>query len=232
MGEPIPEFRRRRDVDFVDAERGWATGVQGVVLRTRDGGATWGPQNIELTTSLTGVDFLDRLNGWISHRDGVLVTLDGGATWMRRAAGTDDYIYDLHVLNAHVGWAVSADAILVTRDTGATWMPRLEAVVQPRAVHFLDDLHGWVVGVDGLILRTVDGGDTWVNNTAAPPPASALRFVGGGGGFGLDDVTNTRSGQGFSSIRKTADGGRSWRSLPGPAGEVMVDAAFIDERRG
>jgi len=55
--EPRPESWKAdaalTDVTFLDRQRGWAVGSQGVLLRTEDGGKTWGEGNLTSTARKT-----------------------------------------------------------------------------------------------------------------------------------------------------------------------------------
>ncbi|MFM8412577.1 MAG: WD40/YVTN/BNR-like repeat-containing protein, partial [Alphaproteobacteria bacterium] len=63
-------------------------------------------------------------------------------------------------------WAVgSAGQVLHKKGLGENWQPadigmRLFSWI--RQVDFADPEHGWMVGGFGTILRTKDGGKTWV----------------------------------------------------------------------
>jgi photosystem II stability/assembly factor-like uncharacterized protein len=51
-----------------------------------------------------------------------------------------------------------------TRDAGLHWEIQSIPVELSSlfSVHFTDSKRGWIVGLDGLILHTEDGGDHWV----------------------------------------------------------------------
>ena len=84
-------------VSFPDANDGWVVGTdaQGngssVILHTSDGGATWQPQQSNLSGELDGVDFIDASTGWAISYDNMGMgmaapltmehTTDGGQTW-------------------------------------------------------------------------------------------------------------------------------------------------------
>ena len=52
--------------------------------------------------------------------------------------------------------------VLVSTDDGATWKQGSVPVSSDLTnVFFITDKKGWAVGHDGVILNTVDGGDTW-----------------------------------------------------------------------
>ena len=59
--------------------------------------------------------------------------------------------------------------IVLSDDNGRTWR-RAKSPAAPllTAVEFLDANNGWAVGHDSVILATADGGETWVQQFAAP----------------------------------------------------------------
>ena len=74
------------DVDFVDAQNGWAVGGNGAILHTSDGGQTWIAQNSGVQLELTSVDFQSVNEGWIVGKLGFIIhTSDGGQTWETQA---------------------------------------------------------------------------------------------------------------------------------------------------
>jgi len=137
-------------VDFADERHGFAVGIKrvgqdgsgpqhsAVVYRTIDGGQTWAEAyDPGLAMTLTGIEFVDAVNGWAvgfitnSGIEGgsVIHTSDGGETWERQDAGGFGRLL--------------------------------------RAVQFIDQERGYIVGADYMgawgppVYRTVDGGKTW-----------------------------------------------------------------------
>lgn len=52
-------------VSFADAKHGWAADIDGIILATSDGGATWHKQRTNDTEGLSGLDFVDAAHGWV-----------------------------------------------------------------------------------------------------------------------------------------------------------------------
>jgi photosystem II stability/assembly factor-like uncharacterized protein len=74
-------------VHFADAQRGWATGIEEVLLHTTDGGETWRkmdiPERPGFVLGLYDVAVQGRI-GWAIGDSGLLLrTVDGGETWTR-----------------------------------------------------------------------------------------------------------------------------------------------------
>jgi photosystem II stability/assembly factor-like uncharacterized protein len=59
--------------------------------------------------------------------------------------------------------AVGERGIVIYSDDGRTWAQAdVPVSVTLTAVYFVNDRTGWAVGHDGVILRSIDGGKTWV----------------------------------------------------------------------
>jgi photosystem II stability/assembly factor-like uncharacterized protein len=126
-----------------------------------------------------------------------------------------DDMYSVDFLTRHVGWAVGDSAegftgIFRTFDGGQTW-ERLELFDgdnSPPAfsvIRFADARHGWIATRTGkLVLRTVDGGETWV-----PVPMRQIDHV-----MGNDMLTVGTEGLVIAAndgmIHRTFDGGETW----------------------
>jgi predicted CXXCH cytochrome family protein len=83
---------------------------------------------------------------------------------------------------------------------------------------FVDNLHGWVVGQNGAVLRTSDGGVTW---TYLDPRVSAAQYSQ----RDINGVTFADTSRGWIAgagglIKRTADGGATWTTQTVP---VAVD---------
>jgi photosystem II stability/assembly factor-like uncharacterized protein len=131
--------------------------------------------------------------------------------------------------------------IVISTDGGATWKQSPVPVSSDlTAVFFIDDKQGWVVGHDGVVLHTGDGGDKWdvqlngltandlllaaMERKVAAQPASedakklldeAKRYKEQGADKPFLDVWFSNDKNGFvvgayNLIFRTADGGKTW----------------------
>jgi len=162
-------------VDFVDADHGWIAAIMGthenadigMIMRTTDGGASWNDCFSAEGRRVFSVDFLDGETGWAcgqrwgdidSLQVGIWTTTDGGDNWVFYPLPTDADIFEAAFVDALNGWAVG-DGIYCTTDGGQTWTQQLVGG-GPRlnGVAFTDSSTGVVVGVDGSVAATTDGG--------------------------------------------------------------------------
>jgi photosystem II stability/assembly factor-like uncharacterized protein len=87
-------------------------------------------------------------------------------------------------------------------------------------VSFVDAVHGWVVGQEGTILATSDGGKTWSTERS-------------GYHFTLSDVVFSDARHGWAVIQHSAllatrDGGHTWSVVAPAAGQdIFVDVAAV-----
>ena len=229
-----------QDLQFINTEDGWAVGLRGLVLQTKDGGVTWVKRKMELANGIDfwNVCFLDEHLGFITGiRGTILKTSDGGKTW--RETKWDDTkgrrgsrrLTDAWLVNEDRGFIVGENnTLLESDDGGETWRGEGKgvAVGQTRTnferICFASATHGWIVGSFGTLLHTSDGGRTWASQDADTD--SNLHGV-----CFLDASTGWICGQeGF--ISRTTDGGKTWVRQRTDTYENFYDIVFVDKKLG
>ena len=115
--------------------------------------------------------------------------------------------------------------VLLSDDQGKTVRQARSVPVSSTltGVSFADARHGWAVGHWGVILATVDGGETWqLQRLAASEdrPLFAVHFF---------DARNGVAAGLWSLILTTDDGGKTWveRKLSPPSGAAKADANLL-----
>jgi photosystem II stability/assembly factor-like uncharacterized protein len=98
-------------------------------------------------------------------------------------------------------------------------------------VKFIDATHGWVVGDNGTIRFTTDGGTSWNTPTTNPAGTMALKSVS------FSDASNGWVVGQSGTILHTTDGGVNWtlQSVPGPSTidtTVLRGVFFTDANNG
>jgi photosystem II stability/assembly factor-like uncharacterized protein len=168
----------------------YVTGMSGYVLRSTDGGNSWTDEGPGTPGRLRDVWFSDLDAGWkVGQYFQISRTSDGGRTWTVAQPlpqfGTN-FLRALAFSSPSVGVAVGEvdprpgphqgkPKILVTQDGGQTrWLdPVLYSLLPSVQSAWLSEaaaagpLDLWAVGNAGLIVHTLDGGNTW--NQFVPP---------------------------------------------------------------
>jgi photosystem II stability/assembly factor-like uncharacterized protein len=205
------------DMVALDRDHAWAThDYGGKISRTADGGRTW--QLTELGDQymvLSGIDMADTLHGWTvgygtTFLDGrIYHTNDGGKTWQQQSDWGADLLAGVAVLDAQTaiivgGYSGSGSITHRTTDGGATWHS-LDVPIGAffYDVFFLDSQTGWMVGgSNGAIVKSTDGGDTWVvQNNPAQYTLASVHF---------SDPNHGWAGGYYGTLVRTTDGGTTW----------------------
>jgi len=115
------------------------------------------------------------------EKDVSLTTGDGGAHWSLQPL--KEYPRSLYFLNDSIGWMVTDKGLWFTEESGKTWKKLSEQIkpdknLEPETtiglllrVWFLNEKHGFGVGLQKTIVETMDGGRTWNPIAAAAAPA-------------------------------------------------------------
>jgi photosystem II stability/assembly factor-like uncharacterized protein len=108
-------------------------------------------------------------------------TSDGGAHWAIQPL--KDYPRSLFFLNDSIGWMVTDRALWFTDESGRTWKKVCDQLKPDKSldppttiglllrVWFLDEHHGFGVGLQKTMVETMDGGKTWKPVVLAVEPA-------------------------------------------------------------
>ncbi|MBN2027127.1 MAG: IPT/TIG domain-containing protein [Actinobacteria bacterium] len=195
----------------VGAGTAWVVGEGGIILKTGDNGITWEAPVSGTTRDLNSVHSLDGSVLWAVGDSGtVLKSGDGGYTWIAQGLGADDYLDDVCAVDGQTIWAVGIDQstwdahIFKSFDGGNSWLVMSDVLLEVLAVSALDTDNAWVVGGDIDILRTCDGGWTWVDQW--PGTTSVLK------GVSVVDTNTAWVARGAGNVLKTTDGGITWAS--------------------
>jgi photosystem II stability/assembly factor-like uncharacterized protein len=164
------------EVSFADSLYGFlAAGNPGVtqsfgfLKKTTDGGSTW-QMLLPGPIMYRRVHCLDRNHIWRSeyfHNDpnpnrwGVSKSSNGGVGWQSVLGRTRNLIPGppFAVVDTLKTWVLVRDTLYGSRDGGLTWITQ-EPYSYMNNLCFVDSMNGWIVGNQGLILHTKDGGSS------------------------------------------------------------------------
>lgn len=162
------------DIYFKDSLIGLLCGDGGNISRTTNGGINWYTPNIQLHFQGHTFDKLSILNnqyGWIVGEQvyPVYRTTDFGENWdsIGRVAGAFD-LYCIRFSSINTGWCggggTPAGRMFKTTDGGFTWQQYSNTIsCYFGDYYFYNDSIGWAVGSNGVILKTTNGGISFVN---------------------------------------------------------------------
>ncbi len=225
-------------LDFIDKNTGWAVGgkevdddtEEGIILCTTNGGETWEVQKT-LSDPLYGVDFINENEGWAVGENGAIRhTVNGGETWTTQTSPIQGMMTAVFFIDEEEGWIVSRDnwgEIVHTTNGGTTWTLQPEYSSNPlNDIFFINPDKGWAVGMDSTIMRTVDGGQTWLNcdvDVYGNPYLRSVQFI--------DEYTGWTVGTG-GSILISNDGGITWQEIHTGFSELLQSVYFTDALNG
>lgn len=210
---------RFRGVSAVNDRVAWASGTDGTIVRTVDGGATWQRISAPADVDAAKLDFRDidavdeRVAYALSIGPGeasrIYKTSDGGATWVKQFVNTDPKAFF---------------------DAMTFWTPERGLVIS-------DSVESKFV-----ILTTRDGGNSWTRVPAAALPAALPNegaFAASGTNiavYGTDYVWIGTGAADKARVLRSTDGGRTWSVADtplqaGPSAGIF-SIAFRDTKHG
>jgi photosystem II stability/assembly factor-like uncharacterized protein len=236
---------RLRGVSAVSSDVAWASGADGTVLRTVDGGRSWQARRVP---GAGGLDFrdVDAVSATVAHvlsigpgdASRIYQTEDGGATWMERFRNADpDAFFDALAFAGERHGAAVSDAVggrfvvRLTSDGGRTW-----TAVPPALLPSALDGEGafaasgtnvamagperiWIGTTKGRVLRSLDGGRSWSVHATPIATGEATGIFS----IAFRDASHgvvvggnyQREGDAVDNVAVTADGGVTWTRPPG-----------------
>jgi photosystem II stability/assembly factor-like uncharacterized protein len=197
-------------------------GERGIILYSDDDARSWHQSAVPVSVTLTALYFINPSSGWAVGHDGVILhSADGGRTWVKQADGNR--------LNALA--RVDAEARLLRAQAalqGAPDDPALQNEIEQAqfglddvtagaqfgpsrpllGVWFASDTAGYVVGSNGQIFATADGGLNWISLSQRLNNPDALHYNSISGDTSGQHVIAGEAGRVYISA---ADG--SWKTL-------------------
>jgi photosystem II stability/assembly factor-like uncharacterized protein len=204
-------------ISFVDPQNGWIVGDGGTILRTKDGGKSWVKQKSPISYFLFGVQFVSPQKGWIvTERTTILYTEDGGENWQEQFKDQDFILKRVSFCDEQNGWAAGEFGFIYHTDNGGkTWRKQAGEFKFSKETgemvggNFLFDVlaidprAAWVVGIDGYVARTVDGGKTWQQVTNGIPKSHLFGII--------SDKQGTLLIGGNATLIRSSDGGKAFK---------------------
>ncbi len=198
--------------------KAWAVGAGGAIFHSIDAGEHWAAQTSGTDAQLQRVAFADDNNGIaIGELGAILSTHDGGASWVQMPASGKE-LPSAAVANGTSWWVGSANGGLFRSSDGAqTFVKQTVPDGVFRAIRFdSDGKIGVAVGDAGVVIRTQDGGATWMLQGKAPGDLVAVDLVPG---------QATAVGK-HGLVWQSTEAGVTWGAVPVPTTSDLYDVAF------
>jgi len=201
------------------------------IYKSNDGGQAW----VKILTKEfiypgeSQMYFINENTGWFVGEGKILKTTNGGDSWETIYTDYSISINTVTFLNEETGWAGCSSIILKTTDSGQTWQEvfKTEDVFDSpglRSMIFKDSYNGIVVGNDGRILRTTDGGGSWEYRTGG----YFKNFL-----YAVEFIDDNRGwAGGFDTFVRTMDGGKTWTDYMLDSHMIITDIDFINDSNG
>ena len=125
-------------------------------------------------------------------------------TWQLKQTFENE-LFDIFFLNDRIGFLIEGNSLLKTTNSGKNW--RKISSVNGTHIQFINESTGWIVGGNGSIQKSIDGGYSWFNQSS--PTNEDLSKV-----FFLDKM----NGWAFATntLINTKNGGEDWTEIPLP----------------
>ncbi len=149
---------------FVNEQKGFIGGFEGIFLMTTDGGQNWKQAN-QFNKDVMDIFFIDENTGWVlTVSGGVYTTVDGGISWTGHSVGLGNWglFQNMFFIDSQKGFVSNYYGNLyMTLDAGNTWEQVFnDEDMQDIKVAFTTENNGWLIGSNKMYY-TVDGGNNW-----------------------------------------------------------------------
>jgi photosystem II stability/assembly factor-like uncharacterized protein len=208
---------------FITSTLGFAVGADGRIIKTTNAGESWSVYGgVTTSENFNDVEFVDVLRGIAVGDDGVIfATVDAGANWMPQISGTLSHLRDIEFIGENKAFAVgSAGTIIATISpwsvSGSWGENHVDLAENFNAIDFAADTVGFVVGDNGIVLKTVNGGGSWTETKATTRNLYSVY---------AQSTTDVFVGSQLGLIRRSTDGGTTW------ADAVSINKDIADVNR-
>jgi photosystem II stability/assembly factor-like uncharacterized protein len=163
-----PTYEHLMDVEFINSETALACGDNGTILYSDDGGESWELVNNVTGNNLKDIDFYDEYIGYIVGASGTLLrTNDGGRSFTAMDLSFSNA--DLNTVQALANKIIVAgdyQAIFISDNGGQSWHSPNNLFTQNHVydIRFFNGNDGILVGENGMIMRTMNGGLSWYSS--------------------------------------------------------------------
>jgi len=212
------------EIDIIDSTI-YIIGQPGKILKSSDGGKNFVIQNSNSTSTLSDIQFIDKLKGYICGNQIFLKTNNGGSSWQIINTGLSDHYFNLSFINENTGWIGSRyGKYLKTTNGGSNW--QIINFINSgfiTEIYFINENIGWIGSHGTKIYKTTDGGKNWVIQLERPSVAfiRKIKFLTPDIGAAVFD----------GGVALTTNGGINWMYNSNFGNHDHYDIDIIDSNR-
>jgi photosystem II stability/assembly factor-like uncharacterized protein len=198
---PKPSGSAGKSVAFVDEQTGFIITGSDLIM-TRDAGASW-----ETKQSLSGGSEIkfNRQVGFIVGSNGIVYqSLDSGNSWQRLNVNSTENFHSVQIVHQDTVLITGDKSFVKTKDGGQTWYVTERVSHSPSdffTITFINEQVGFASRAHDDILRTIDGGETWVKIQSTSDAIYDFFFLNEKVGYMAGD---------HGVLFKTTNGGLNW----------------------
>jgi photosystem II stability/assembly factor-like uncharacterized protein len=226
-----------RYVNFTTPAKGYAVGDGGVILKTVDSGSSWtrlaagwfSQTSPHPAGTYNAVSFGTVDQGIAVGNGGIWAyTTNSGASWLSTPSGTANHLRDAHLIGS-VSYMVGDEGTIVkTSNLTPTVQANTNTTADLYGVDLTDASNVWAVGENEAILRTINGGTNWLNQTGGWLPMTS-----GAGSASVKSINMGSATVGWmvgagGMARKTTDGGLTW-GLQNSTADQDLNTVFVTD---
>lgn len=193
-------LRALEAIYMINQSEGYSGGGSGIVFKTSNGGENWDFFG-SMTSLLTDMDFATATQGYCCGNSGAVFSITPQGVENLNSGLASDLAGISSPSIDHV-WVCGGSNIV--HFDGLSFDFQSGPLGSYNAISFINDQEGWVVGNNGLIGHTENGGETWYSQINPDLGNRSLYDL-----FFLDE--NAGWAVGFNGvILKTSNGGENW----------------------
>lgn len=176
----------------------YVCGDSGLVIESTNHGESWNSIPFHFQTNLSGIFFIDTLNGYVVGENSIFKTSNKGVNWIPQTF--DNNLFQaVYFINRDTGFATSLrifspgnfhSAIYKTTNGGIDWFIQISTPGEELyEIYFIDSV-GYIIGEHEKVFRTTNYGYNWYEPRPTTPPRTESFFST----FFIDSLTGWITG--------------------------------------
>ncbi len=240
-------------VCFTSSDNGWVAGDNGFLAITQNGGRNWTRQDLNISDNINEIYFRNNDNGYLVAGRVMFKTVDGGKSWQEFVplesrnfnGGTPEFL-SIRFTGKKDGFIIGSilkefgddvrvvdSLVLKTSDGGESW--RRITVPFTKEIYnldFINDDYGWIVGDDGMILATQNGGLKWQIQKTSLRPVKGKNTKPALYSVDFRDKNEGYAVGGYGTILRTDNGGETWQTVNTAYPSTFLRVDFTNDENG